>query len=86
MSGSRTPLVLPDLGMPEVTILAGGWLVERGSQVAAGDRLLEIVAGCVTINLPSPASGIVAELLVEADDELTVGQVLALIDEDSSLP
>jgi len=75
------PLVLPDLGMPRVTIVAGPWLVEPDSTVTEGDRLLEVVAGAVTIDLPAPASGRLVEMLVAEDDELSVGQVLAIIAE-----
>jgi pyruvate/2-oxoglutarate dehydrogenase complex dihydrolipoamide acyltransferase (E2) component len=80
----RHSLVLPDLGMPEVTITASVWLVDRGSAVVVGDRLLEVLAGCVTVDLPSPATGIVAELLVAEEDELVVGQVLAVVEEMES--
>jgi pyruvate dehydrogenase E2 component (dihydrolipoyllysine-residue acetyltransferase) len=81
MPPTRCLLVLPDLGLPAVKILAGSWLAEPGSTVIEGDRLLEIVAGSVTVDLPSPASGILIELLVEEDDELEVGQTLAVIEE-----
>ncbi len=81
MSGVRHPLVLPDLGLPSVTMVASAWLVEEGSIVVAGDRLLEVLAGSVTVDLPSPASGIVSQLLVAEEDELEVGQVLAVVEE-----
>ena len=45
-------------------MVASSWLVEPGSAVVEGDRLLEVLAGCVTVDLPAPASGIVSELLV----------------------
>ena len=72
-------LVMPDLDMPNVTVVASGWLVEPGSEVVEGDRLLEVLAGAVTIDLPAPASGVLAEQLVSEDDELHVGQVLAIV-------
>ncbi len=79
MSGQRCELVLPDLDLPGVAIYASGWLVELGADVAQGDRLLEVLAGSVTVDLPAPASGVFRERLVEEDDELQVGQVLAII-------
>jgi len=76
-------LVLPDLGLGETLIRASVWLVERGASVTLGDPLLEVVAGSVTVDLPSPASGVLARRLVVEDEILHVGQRLALIDPDA---
>ena len=84
MPTSLHPLILPDLGLPGVTVVASGWLVEAGSSVVAGDRLLEVLAGSVTVDLAAPASGILSELLVSEDDELHVGQVLAIVTASAS--
>ncbi|HEX3871713.1 MAG TPA: biotin/lipoyl-containing protein [Pirellulales bacterium] len=74
----RHELVLPDLGVDEVTVSL--WLVEVGSAVIEGDRLLEVLADGVSVDLPSPASGTLTELLVAEDDPLTVAQVLGVIE------
>jgi pyruvate/2-oxoglutarate dehydrogenase complex dihydrolipoamide acyltransferase (E2) component len=79
MSSPLHPLILPDLGLPDGTVVASGWLVEPGSSVVEGDRLLEVLAGSVTIDLPAPVSGILSEQLVSEDDELHVGQILAIV-------
>jgi pyruvate/2-oxoglutarate dehydrogenase complex dihydrolipoamide acyltransferase (E2) component len=78
--GHRFHLVLPELGMGAVPIRAGQWLVEKGREVSAGDRLLEIVAGSATVDLPAPAGGILRKTFVFDDDPLTVGQVLGVIE------
>jgi 2-oxoglutarate dehydrogenase E2 component (dihydrolipoamide succinyltransferase) len=76
----RIELLLPELGMGAVPLLVGQWLVEAGREVTEGDRLLEIVAGSATVDLPAPASGVLREMLVGEDDRLTVGQVLGVIE------
>ncbi len=76
---TRHELVLSDLGLPDVSVVASAWHVEQGEEVTEGDRLLEVVAGSVTVDLPAPASGTLIEILVQEDDELTVGQVLAVV-------
>ena len=73
-------LTLPDLDLDNLPIRASLWLVEPGSEVTEGDRILEVLAGEVTVDLPSPASGILIETLVSEDDELYAGQRLAVID------
>jgi len=76
----RHELTLPDLGLPGVTPTASVWFVEAGSEVTLGDRLLEVLCGSVTVDLPSPVSGVVIETLVTEDDPLVVGQALAIIE------
>ena len=57
MPGARRELILPELGLPGVVLTASAWLSDIGTRVYEGDRLLEISAGEVTIDLPSPATG-----------------------------
>ena len=76
----RVELVLPELGMGSVPILVGQWLVEIGHEVTEGDRLLEIVAGSATVDLPAPASGVLRETAVGEDERLVAGQVLGVIE------
>lgn len=82
MAAERHVLVLPELGLGDRDLVASVWLVEPGSEVTAGDRLLEVLAGEVTIDLPAPASGVLVETLVEDDEPLIVGQPLAVIEVD----
>ena len=76
----RFNLVLPDLGLDEQPLTISLWLVEIGSEVAAGDRLVELAADSVTIDLPSPASGVLVETLAIEDEEVQIGQILAVIE------
>lgn len=73
-------LRLPELGLGETPLVASLWLVRRGSEVTAGDRVLEILAGEVTVDLSSPANGILRELLVGDEEPITVDQPLAIIE------
>lgn len=76
----RHVLTLPELGLDNRPVVASVWLVERGGEVTAGDRLLEVLAGEVTIDLSAPASGVLLDTLVEEDEPLAVGQPLAVIE------
>jgi 2-oxoglutarate dehydrogenase E2 component (dihydrolipoamide succinyltransferase) len=79
-SAARHSLVLPELGLGQTPIVAGAWLKRPGDRAIEGDRLLEIVADGVTVDLPAPASGVLTETLVEENEMLTVGQRLAVIE------
>ncbi len=61
----------------EGTILE--WHVEIGSEIQANDTIVEISTDKVDLELPSPASGTVTEILVAEGDTVTVGQVIARI-------
>ena len=75
----RRELTLPELGAGDMTVTASVWLAEAGERVSAGDRILEVSFGCVTVDLPAPVDGVLAELLVQEDDELFAGQILGVV-------
>src|SRR5271165_4671986 len=61
----------------EGTILE--WHVKVGDPIGRDDTIVEISTDKVDLELPSPASGVVSEILVEEGDTVTVGQVIARI-------
>ena len=81
MPNSRHELVLPDLGLEGDAAVVSLWLVEPGSEVVEGERIVEILAGTATVDLSAPASGVLAETLVSEDEPVRTGQVLAVIQE-----
>jgi pyruvate/2-oxoglutarate dehydrogenase complex dihydrolipoamide acyltransferase (E2) component len=80
MSQQHVELRLPDLDLGKSIVTACSWHAAVGSRVVEGDRLLEVLAGEVTVDLAAPASGKLAERCVEVDDRLTIGQRLAVIE------
>jgi pyruvate/2-oxoglutarate dehydrogenase complex dihydrolipoamide acyltransferase (E2) component len=73
-------LTLPDIDLPGVPIIVSAWHAKAGQRVIEGDRLIEISAGDVTVDLSAPATGVLAEQCVRIDDRITVGQRLARIE------
>ena len=73
-------LILPDLGLDDVPITVSLWLVAQGSSVAEGDPLVEVLAGSATVDLPSPADGVLVKKMAAEDEPLSVGQRLAVIE------
>jgi 2-oxoglutarate dehydrogenase E1 component len=59
----------------EGTILE--WRVKVGDFIKADETIVEISTDKVDLELPSPASGTVHEILVEEGETVTVGQVIA---------
>ena len=79
---ARVEVRLPDLGLGEESIRLTVWLATRGSQVERGEPILEVTAGAVTIDLPTPVSGLLAERLAGEDDFIKSGDPVAIIQTD----
>ena len=78
------PRKLAEVVMPEVgaaPAYLSVWFAERGDEVYEGDRLVEVVVSGATFDVPSPATGRLAEKLALPDDVLSPGQVLGFVEE-----
>ena len=72
-------VIMPQLGetVQEGTVLT--WYKKAGDAVQADEPLFEVETEKVTTDIPSPASGVVAAILVEAGVAVPVGTKLAEI-------
>ncbi len=72
-------VVTPAAGesVTEGTILE--WHAQVGEQIKVDDTIVEISTDKVDVELPSPATGTVSEILAQEGDTVTVGQVIARI-------
>ncbi|MFN7814450.1 MAG: lipoyl domain-containing protein [Planctomycetia bacterium] len=73
----RARLVVPDLGCGDLPLAISLWFVGEGERVAAGDRVVEIVAGAATIDLGAPIAGRLVAILRDEDDPVAPGEALA---------
>src|SRR5580693_7187319 len=79
-------VVTPAAGesVTEGTILE--WHVKVGDYIKVDDTIVEISTDKVDVELPSPGSGVVSEILVDEGETVTVGQVIARISVNGSVP
>lgn len=63
-----------------------GWLREVGDRVAADEPICQISTDKVDSECPSPAAGVLAEILVSEGETVEVGAILARIAVDAPLP
>jgi len=73
----RQSLTVPEFDIGRVPLTLSLWLVPTGASVAAGDRVAELAAGGVTIDLESPVSGRLVVQFVDEDETVTTGVVIA---------
>ena len=85
-AGELVDVLTPAAGesVTEGTILE--WHVKVGDPIKLDETIVEISTDKVDLELPSPASGTVAELLVAEGDTVTVGQVIARIARGAGAP
>ena len=74
---------MPEFGLGDVPLVVSLWLVPAGAAVAAGDRVVELVAGGATIDLEAPVSGRLVAQLVDEDDPVAAGAVIAEFEVDA---
>jgi pyruvate/2-oxoglutarate dehydrogenase complex dihydrolipoamide acyltransferase (E2) component len=59
--------------------IVSNWFVREGTVVEEGDAIAEIQIEKVSIDIPAPTTGEIAEILVEEQGEFRRGDVLARI-------
>jgi len=73
---------LPDLGEGLSEGEIARWLVQEGQEIAEDDPLVEIATDKTTVEIPSPAAGVVSKILVPEGAVVPVGTVLVVIGAD----
>ena len=79
VGGALVDVTMPQMGVSvaEGTVVA--WRVAVGDSVAAEQTVCEISTDKIDTEVPAPAAGVVAEILVDVDATVDVGVVLARI-------
>jgi len=78
-AGVAADVVMPQMGVSVSEGTVTRWAKQVGDQVEADETLLEISTDKVDTEVPSPASGVLTEILVEEGSTVEVGTVLARI-------
>ncbi len=74
-----TNIVMPQLGESVVEGTVGKWLKNVGDTVALYEPIMEVVTDKVTTEIPSPAAGVLAQILVPEGETVKAGTVVAII-------
>jgi pyruvate dehydrogenase E2 component (dihydrolipoamide acetyltransferase) len=72
-------VVMPQMGVSVSEGTITKWLKGEGEEIAADESLLEISTDKVDTEVPSPASGVVTQILVPEGETVAVGTKLAVI-------
>jgi pyruvate/2-oxoglutarate dehydrogenase complex dihydrolipoamide acyltransferase (E2) component len=76
-----TAIVLPEADWegvePDVEALLDRWLAREGEHVSAGQAIARVVLVKATLEITAPANGVLARILVQAEQTFKRGTVLA---------
>src|SRR5581483_6753995 len=76
-----TNITMPQLGESVSEGTIGQWLKQEGDTIKRDESLVEIITDKVTAELPSPVSGRLVKILVQADETVKVGTPIAEVEE-----
>jgi len=74
---------VPTLGESVTEATVGQWFKKPGDTVKADEPLVELETDKVTVEVPAPASGVLAEIKVEKGATVSIGAVLGALGEGS---
>lgn len=79
-----TDIVMPQLGesIAEGTVIK--WLVPKGGRIEKDQPLLEVETDKVALEIPSPSTGTLSEVLVQEGQTVPVGTLIARLDSNVS--
>ncbi len=76
----RFEMKMPDLATTDSEIRIARWLVEPGQKVERGQPVVEVETDKATMEVESVATGVLAEVRAAANDAVSVGQVIAVVE------
>ena len=81
-----TAVIMPALGESVTEGTVTTWLKSVGDTVALDEPLVEVSTDKVDSEVPSPAAGVLLQILVAEDETVEVGTQLAVIGDPSEAP
>ena len=81
-----TDIKVPTLGESVTEATVGKWFKKEGEAVAADEPLVELETDKVTVEVPAPAAGTLAEITVKEGETVSVGALLGSITAGAGAP
>jgi 2-oxoglutarate dehydrogenase E2 component (dihydrolipoamide succinyltransferase) len=78
-----TEIRVPTLGESVAEATVGKWFKKAGEAIALDEPIVELETDKVTVEVPAPAAGTLAEITVKEGETVEVGALLGMIGEES---
>ena len=76
----RIEITVPQQGLTTEYVVLRKWMVSVGEKVKKNMLVAEIESEKATLEIESPADGVLVEITAQVDDELTIQQVMGYIE------
>jgi 2-oxoglutarate dehydrogenase E2 component (dihydrolipoamide succinyltransferase) len=83
---NHTAVVVPTIGESITSAFIAQWFKKAGEYINEGETLLEVDSDKASLEVPSPVSGLVTEVLAEEGDEVPIGATIARVDTSAVAP
>ncbi|MGC2425291.1 MAG: biotin/lipoyl-containing protein, partial [Nitrospirota bacterium] len=80
-----TDVKMPQMGESIAEGTISVWLIDEGQAVKADEPLVTVSTDKADVDVPSPVSGVLAEIIAKEGETIQVGALIARIDEKSAM-
>lgn len=77
---------VPDMGESVIEATVAQWLKQEGEPVAAGEPVVELETDKINLEVGAPQAGVLQRIEKQAGENVSVGEVLALVSTDEETP
>ena len=78
-------LLVPALGESVVEATVAKWMKSSGDNIKVDEPIIELETEKVTLEVPSPVSGVLSEIIANEGDTVEVGALLGKLTEGENL-
>jgi pyruvate/2-oxoglutarate dehydrogenase complex dihydrolipoamide acyltransferase (E2) component len=80
VNNMRIEISVPQQGLTTEYVVLRKWMVSVGQKVKKNMPVAEIESEKATLEIESPADGVLVEITAQVDDELTIQQVIGYVE------
>ena len=77
---STQTVKIPQIGESVTEVTIGAWKLSEGQAVKIDQALVEVESDKASVEIPSPAGGVLRKIFVAAGEVARIGQVIAEIE------
>ncbi|MDC0720547.1 2-oxoglutarate dehydrogenase complex dihydrolipoyllysine-residue succinyltransferase [Nannocystis bainbridge] len=81
-----SPIKVPPLGESITEAIVSSWRVKAGDRVTVDQPLVELETDKITVEVPSPAAGVITELSAQQGAKVNVGDTIGVIGDAGAEP
>lgn len=80
----RVPIVVPEVGPGNESLMICSWLFDVGDLVVSGDSVAEILIPGVVFEIAAESSGRLVEITRPMEAKVTIGDIIGWLDDEIS--